>query len=394
MDENRFIELFDRYYQRQASQPEKDEWLTMLHSGQYDALLQGLIDQYYGHFAPTQSPLTSNRERKLLEEILSNYPSKAETPIKALPRFIRYKWLFRAAAVLTIGIGLFFMVRQDKAGALLSSDKPEIQPGYNQATLTLGNGTKINLDSAKAGILINDEDIHYDDGTKIQVPIHHSPLITYNSLSTPKGGQYQIILSDGTKVWLNAASILKYPSRFSGNKREVEITGEAFFDVAQIKGKAFIVKSKGQAVYVLGTSFNISSYEGEESVRTTLVSGAIQVANGEISLPTYSYKVLKPGQQAINTNGEINVKKVDVETATAWLHGKFIFENETLGGIMRQIARWYNVEVSFMDPSLVAETFEGIITRYSNISEVLNMLETAGDVKFSISGHKVIVGRK
>ena len=215
--------------------------------------------------------------------------------------------------------------------------------------------------------------------------------MVYNTISTPRGGQYQLVLADGSKVWLNAASTLRFPATFSGTERKVELTGEGYFEVAKNATMPFKVGlENGVEVEVLGTHFNVMSYSDEEQVKTTLVEGKVKVLNGENNV------MLRPNQQAKFTKSNKSLvvdKDADVNKAIAWKNGLFDFDNDAITDIMRQLARWYDVEIQYSG-NIVAQFYTGSIRRQVNISQVLFMLEQAGGVQFKIEGKKIIVKTK
>ena len=211
--------------------------------------------------------------------------------------------------------------------------------------------------------------------------------VSYNTITIPNGGQYQLILADGTKVWLNAASSLKFPTAFPGKQRTVELTGEAYFEVAKNKNQPFNVKTPTQTVQVLGTHFNINAYSNEPFVKTTLLEGSVNVSSAGGSL------LLKPGQQALLNNSGLATLKDDVDTdeAIAWRNGLFQFNDVDIKTIMRQVARWYDVDVEFKG-QVPAYTFHGKISRNLNASTVLKIFELSG-INFTIEGRKIIVSK-
>lgn len=303
-----------------------------------------------------------------------------------------------AAVLLVLSTGLFFFVNNGTLknpfkGPAYANDVP---PGKNNAMLTLADGKTIQLSEAKSGIVIDASNLAYSDGTKIQSPLGQESKVTVENAelkaSTPAGGTYQIILPDGSKVWLNAASSLKFPQVFEGKERKVELTGEAYFEVAKNKNQPFIVKSPNQQVTVLGTHFNISAYENESLTKTTLLEGAVLVAlDGRQKRNDDSgYTVLSPGRQALSNGRELKVQQADLEEAVSWKNGYFRFNDEKLNSVMQKIARWYNIEVIYKDKP-TEEGFTGTISRASNISDVLSMLERTKTVHFEIEGRRVMV---
>jgi transmembrane sensor len=313
------------------------------------------------------------------------------------PNRLRYLlWLSAAAAVIIFAVSglLFFrnnsantsVPRSATAGMIKQND---VAPGANKAILTLASGKKVILNSVTNGTIAQHGGIvvkKLADG-KLQYTVQGSQVadIANNTISTPRGGQYQIMLADGTKVWLNAASSLKFPTAFKGKERTVELTGEAYFEVAKNKEMPFTVKFNNTQVQVLGTHFDIMAYPDETETKTTLVEGSVRVSNNT------DMQILMPGQQAIATkNGHMQIVKANVEEALAWKNGYFIFRNADLRQIMKQAERWYDVDVVY-DGDIKSRTFGGRISKYKNISELLKNLELAGNIHFKVSGNKVTV---
>lgn len=291
-----------------------------------------------------------------------------------------------ASIVIIISVGtLFYLdyIKKSKAKHAISEVKNDISPGGNIATLTLADGRKISLTDAENGQLAEQSGIKISktaDGQlvySISNTENSSPSLSYNTIETPPGGQYQIALPDGSKVWLNSASSLRYPVRFSGNERRVEISGEAYFEVAHNSRMPFRVINSSQIVEVLGTHFNIMAYPDESSTNTTLLEGSVRIIKENKS------KIISPGQQTRVKNGDIDVATVDVTQVTAWKEGYFMFKNEDIQSIMRQISRWYNLEVKY-EGHIPEKVFGGKISRSRNVSEVLEVLESTGSIRFKI----------
>lgn len=305
--------------------------------------------------------------------------------LKAEPRKLRLwpRISVTAAAALAVVFGLWYDHARHTAGpeikAQLTSD---IAPGKNKASLILANGKVVDLSENQKSVMIRAGKLSYNDGTEVS-----SLLRNVATVNTPRGGTYQITLADGTKVWLNAASTLKFPSGFTGAaQRKVTLSGEAYFEVAKVtdhnRRVPFIVESKGQQVEVLGTHFNISSYDEEETVKTTLLEGSVKV----------NQQILTPGHEAILTHDrQIRINKVDADDAIDWKNGEFVCKNEPLNQIMRKLARWYDVEVVYTNPKLKNLTFSGSLSRYDQVSGVLNALEQAGTIRFKLEGRKIQV---
>src|SRR5690606_12231826 len=234
---------------------------------------------------------------------------------------------------------------------------PDIRPAGNRATIPLTDSRKINLDEARDGIIIGGREITYNDGNPL-TGVDGSKEVQIDAkileLSTPKGGTYQVTLPDGTQVWLNAASALKYPPRFSDTARVVTLSGEAYFSVVRDTKRPFKVISMGQEVQVLGTEFNVAAYADENETKTTLIEGAVRLSYLDKGRTTD----LSPGEQSILTENGIRKNNVDVSTVTAWKFGRFSFDNKTFTQIMNDMARWYNIDIEY-DGAIPTNSFIG-----------------------------------
>jgi len=271
--------------------------------------------------------------------------------------------------------------------------KQDIAPGSNKAILTLGSGKRIVLTGAANGELAKEEGVVITkaaDGQLIYtVSGKDSNSSDFNTIETPRGGQHQLRLPDGTEIWLNAATTLKYPANFTALKeRRVQLSGEAYFQVAKDGSHPFIVETDRSSVEVLGTHFDVNAYKDDAVVKTTLLEGSVKVLRGAV------VKVIKPNQQAVSDGGGIVVKEVVADDAIAWKNGYFMFSSDRLDNIMSRIARWYDVDVVYGDESLKREIFLGTISRYEKISKVLRMLERTGTVVFEVKGNTVRINRK
>jgi transmembrane sensor len=312
------------------------------------------------------------------------------------------KWWMAAAAVFLVGSGIYLLGHPPrKAAQPLANNQPpakDIAPGGNRAFLTLGNGQKIMLDSADNGILAqqgnatvtklsNGQVAYATSGTPSRTSASpSSPTTLYNTMSTPAGGQYRLSLPDGTRVWLNSSSSITYPVAFTGTERHVRITGEAYFEVTKNIAMPFRVATGNTSVYVLGTSFNISAYTDETSINTTLVEGVVRIGTDK------GQKVLAPGQQGqVAPDGGIKWEPhANVEQAVAWKNGIFSFRDADIRTIMRQLSRWYNVEVSYAG-ALPAGDFSGEIGRSLTLTQVLNGLSQE-KVHYRIeTGNKIVI---
>lgn len=345
----------------------------------------------------TEVQLTTDIRERLMKTI-------QEAPVYSLHQS-RRKWYFAAAAIL-----LFFLtatvyrltttdsssansLAETSAGSVVT----DLAPGGNKAILRLADGSAIILDSAADGTLSEQGNIKveklsngllaYTIGGK-QLTANDAAF--YNTISTPRGGQYQVTLSDGTKVWLNAASSIRFPVFFAGNERRVEITGEAYFEVAKNISKPFKVKTTASEIEVLGTHFNINAYEDEAAVKTTLLEGMVKVSVPGTGGKNTS-RFLQPGQQSgISKEGTISVlNNADTEEALAWKNGRFQFKSADIKSILRQISRWYDVDVVYKGN--VNLHFTGQLKRDEYVSKVFEKLALTGVVHFKIEGKKIIV---
>lgn len=315
---------------------------------------------------------------------------KFKTPAK---RF-KLNPVWMAAASVILLAGAFFIFRNagnSKANntKMASSDKTQLQPGGNRAILTFADGSTIDLTTAKNGLMKNDNGadiIKLGDGIILYDP-HNTVenLSSVHTLSTPVGGQYQVTLPDGSKVWLNAATTLKYPSRFAADERRVEIDGEAYFEVAKNDKQPFhVVLSDNSSITVLGTHFNVMSYNNEKSKEITLLEGSISVKNQNKT------EKLEPGMQASITGNELTKQLgVDAQEITAWKDGQFVFHDATIESIMRQIERWYDAKVVYQGG--IKQLFNATILRSEPLSKLLHLLELNGYVHFKIENKTIYV---
>lgn len=300
-----------------------------------------------------------------------------------------------AVASIIFGAGLFYFNSDTKNTTHQIADYNDVKPGVQGATLTLADGKKISINDAVAGNIALQSGVKISKNTNGQiiyeVTDQNSENSDYNTLTTSRGEQTQVRLPDGSLVFLNSASSLKYPTSFVRAKfRRVTLTGEGYFEISKDKVHPFLVQSNGQEVEVLGTHFNINAYKDEKAVRTTLLEGAVKIT----PMPGNKAKssILKPGQQsALDENG-IQVTEVDLEEAMAWQKGYFSFYDEDISAVMRKVSRWYNIEVEYQG-QLPDVGFNARIDKYSDIKEVLKILQKSKAVHFKLEGRKVIVSK-
>jgi transmembrane sensor len=398
MDANQFSDLLKRYQLGTCTEEER-EWVE---------------DWYNNRRNNIFNPLTNEEEALAGERIYSNVmtvltlePQKNVVPLWRQPRV----WWVAAGTILLMATTWYFVLNNRQVTTqTVDVQKPVMQttvvPGGNKAVLTLADGSTIVLDSAANGALTQQgatmvmkkqdgELVYKTEGKQAQ------QVVAMNTISTPRGGQYQVVLPDGTKVWLNAVTALRFPASFTGDERVVELTGEAYFEVASqtlphtggLKKKMpFIISippqpggQGGAQVEVLGTHFNIKAYNDEAAIKTTLLEGSVKMSGLK------GQYLMKPGQQAqIDRSGKMALdENADVNEAVAWKNGRFQFTNASVETVMREIARWYDVEIEYVG-KVPAEKFEGEIPRNSNITEVFKILELS-NVHCKIEGKKIKV---
>ncbi|MFA4870237.1 MAG: FecR family protein [Pedobacter sp.] len=296
-------------------------------------------------------------------------------------------WRITSAAAVVIIIaaaGLLFLNNPDRINNQ-PTDKyaNDIAPGKNQASIILANGKTIHLSDQKNGVIIDASALTYNDGSKIQDGIASTEGV--QTITTPKGGTYQVRLPDGTNVWLNAASSLTYNASLSKvSTRMVKLTGEAYFEVAKDKKRPFIVQTAKQQVEVLGTHFNVNAYEDESGTNTTLIEGSVKVVSKAES------KVLSPGQHLFNDYKELKIAQANIEETMSWKNGYFRFNDERIESVMRKLSRWYDIEVHY-EGKISDEEFNGKISMFNNLDKVLTMLEKTKSIHFKVEGRRVTV---
>jgi transmembrane sensor len=394
MNPERLSALIDKYLNNAASPEEEQELNTWYHAANQQEV-------------PWE--VSNEQEAHALKALLLNKLQQAMQPrtsAKTIPFYRRSAWRAAAALVLLLGVAAWLWLSRTKQSAtapgIVTTTNHTIVPGGNKAVLTLSDGSTIVLDSAASAtmlatqgnthiIKLNSGQLAYQNAQNVIAGI---PQL-YNTIETPKGGQYEIILPDGSHVWLNAASSLRFPAAFTGKERDVELTGEAYFEVVKSPGQPFKVNfssSVGKAqVEVLGTHFNINAYSDETNSRTTLLEGKVKISNSPSDVQQPISEILFPGQQAAITvdANKIKVQEVDAEASIAWKNGVFNFDKVDIKTVMRQIARWYDVEVVY-EGAVSTEKFEGEIPRSSTLTDVFKILELSA-VHFKIEGRKVIV---
>lgn len=372
--------LFDKYLKGEISPEELEElesWRQV--SPRHDAAFEEMLDgQYLSGWLHRKQLLNKERALATLQQ---QFPEMK--PTSGLPQvskvvrsvsILRTAWLrYAAAIILLFGAGTYFYFRQQKLDTEItrtepSTNKKDILPGTNRAVLTLSGGQQVVLDSTAAGI-IRDGALSIEN-SQGSLSYSNTDIALINTITTPKGGQFQLTLADGTKVWLNAASSITYPTAFTDKKREVKITGEVFFDVAPNASRSFVVRTPEEEIVVLGTAFNVNAYPDENGVKTSLLNGRVKI--GE--------KILMPGQAFLNGH----IAATDIDQDLAWKNGIFNFRNIPIDKAMRQLARWYDIEIVY-DAGVPKKMLDGEMDRDISLKDALDGLDGMG-ASFRIEG--------
>jgi transmembrane sensor len=391
MEKNRILYLMEAYLAGEITEDEKSEFFATIGKDNDEKEIKDLLAE----FMKEERPALYNHQRLdvISESILS--ADKVEGNEVLVFRFI--KWAAAASIILVLGIASYFVLftneRKQAGGKGELVATTDVRAPTGRAVITLADGRKVYLDSVGTGTLATQANITVEksaDGKIVYQPAGGiTTEVVYNTLTNPRGSKViDMQLTDGSRVWLDAGSSVKYPVAFAGNERKVEITGEAYFEVTHDATKPFIVSNGEVNVQVLGTHFNVNAYDDEEALKVTLLEGSVVVKRETANLK------LKPGEQAIvNRNATLTLNRsVDTEKIMAWKNGKFAFgENTGIKEIMRELSRWYDVEVIYQDN--IQQEFGGSMSRQSNISQVLDKLELTGKVHFKIEGKRIIVMR-
>jgi len=390
MDKARIIYLHQQYLNKAITTEEWAEFKLALDNSGSNRLLAEFLDPYWSKISEAEIlALRDPRFEKIYNDIV-----KRQQPIS---RIINpwYKISAAVAILFVFAFGLYFSTNFYK-----HKNSDNILPGKSAATLILSDGKKIKLTDSLSGELAKEAGVSItanDNGQLIYKVRDKEDLRgTINTLYTDKSETYKLVLPDGSKIWLNAASSLTYSTSFNGqNLRKVSLEGEAYFEVSKDKSHPFIVETKTQKVEVLGTHFNINAYTDEPVVKTTLIEGSVKVSN--ILMKTSGREVeevlLKPNQEAVMDSQKIRVRDADTEAAIAWTNGKFIFRNEDLPSIMRRIASWYGIEVNYKG-NVSDVTYWGAVSRTTNLTTVLDYFSKTGNVEFVVEGKRVTVIKK
>lgn len=382
-------ELFNKYLNNTIN---KDEYGVLL---RYFGKEEGSEEIRYLIFENLSSDVAENNAvglKNTVDAVQDKLRNKLQ-PKKKL-RLIQKYWPYAALALLGLAFALYFYLSktQDHLPVLITDNQIRVNPGGDKATLVLDDGRTVLLDTVSNDLIPAQPGVDISKIGKGQLKYNATDIasrLVYNTIKTPNGGQYQVILPDNTHVWLNAASSIKFPTAFIGNSREVIITGEAYFEVAKNKSKPFRVKTADQTVEVLGTHFNVNSYADEPSTVTTLAEGSIRV-NLSSSGNNFSHAMtIAPGQQTTTTKNNITIGTADLESALAWKNNQIYFKQASIQTIMRQVARWYNIDVEYIG-KIPDRKFTGGIYRTDNLNDLLKIL-MLNDLHFELINNTLIV---
>lgn len=376
--------LYQRYLDDDCTPEELDELREMMALPEYQQQLEALMDHTWKEVKEgPQRDLTDEKVRGIFSDIVRR---KKRRPVVRL-------WLQAAASVAIILVAGYYMLHRTgqnlwQHGSTELAMANDVAPGSDKGKLLLGDGAVIDLEKVNEGQIWKNPTVEIikKKGELVFVANKNAAATdtTWNVITTPNAGKYMVVLPDQTRVWLNANSSLRFPSAFSGRERNVTLTGECYFEVAKNRHAPFKVHVRNTVVEVLGTHFNVMAYENEPSVNTTLLEGSVRVSNGRQS------KVMVPGQQVASTAESLRLSTADTEEVIAWKNGLFQFNSTGLASIMHQLERWYDVKVIYRN-DFAGKRYTGLISRQTNLSQVLKMLELAGGIHFTIEGKTVIV---
>ncbi len=392
----RYKKLFKKYLDNTLSKEEFSEFWELTQKDEDNSTLEYLLAELWDENKSEPYNYRGATKDRIFKQIIKKEKQLSDKPERPLRR---NNLIYKVAAVFIVLITVASVVllnigpKNNIVGSgYKTALKYDIPPGGNKATLTLADGKIIVLDNIDSGMVSLEREtaIVKKEGKLIYKPINinknPSLPVSYNTINTPKGGQQMIVLPDGSKVWLNSASSMKFPTQFNDSVRKVEINGEGYFEIQPNKEVPFIVSSKKLTVRVLGTHFNINAYEDEAEEKVALLEGSVQLSSPSTELN----QIIEPGQQAsLDGSGKLSVSEVDVENIIAWKQGKFKFESMDIESIMRQISRWYDIEVEF--EKNIQQRFNGTISKDVSLITLLKALGETEEVNFKIEGRKITV---
>lgn len=400
MKNPRLAALLKRAIEKTITSPEREELLALMADDENKADVEQALEHLWEEFEARDIILTSDREADILNRIFES--SQLQTPGHGQLYRLVWPWLRIAALIVFVTVVGWCFYKWESAEPLPreltlaeAAEQHNIKPGDNKAILTLGDGRIVVLDDINDGFVAEDAgaSILKSEGGQLRYNKNGKPSaeLTYNTIRIPRGGRYGLVLPDGSRVQLNADSYIRFPTQFTGDRREVELGGEAYFEIVHDKHRPFYVKTTNQVTKVLGTVFNISAYADETAIKTTLVTGSVEVNGSHGQQPV----ILKPGQAAINDEGHsrLTVIQADLDRDLAWQKGYFVFNNEHIKTIMQRISRWYDIEVEYQG-NLEHKYFGGIFQQSKSIAQLLDSFKETGIIDFKIIERRVIVMEK
>ncbi len=398
MTADQLTELINKYLSGEADQEERkkvEEWYESF--DEMDVLFEKEEKQ---NAASIQNSWQAIREKMAKRQSSEAQRTALEKKVK---RKVLYKWAAAAAVLFLVAGTVYFFMRNEPEKPTIATrmkDRNEgvqdIQPGGNKAILTLGNGKKVILDSTNKGLLsmqggtqvikLNNGLLAYNRDKSSGSKTSRQDAISYNTITTPSGGKYEIVLPDGSKVWLNSSSSIKFPTAFTKGKREVEVTGETYFEIAKDENRPFLVRKEEVVIKVLGTSFDVMAYEDDSNMKVTLVEGKIKVATGKKGTGKGSLQsaIISPGEQVrITKNGRMSLAEdVDMAEEVAWKNGLFWFNEDDIQQVIKKLSRWYNVYITV--EGSIPDKFNGSIPMDLPLSKVIDMLQKTGRIQYKI----------
>jgi len=389
-------DLFAKYLDDAISPEELLQLHTMIKAGYDERALDGILESAFSNPAFADSA-GDHDKKEVFASLLAAIDSREEKPVSPAPVVRLYPWRWKAigaAALVILLAGSIYLYRSGKGGrSELAGGKSRVMfdapPGRSGAMLTLSDGRQVQLDSVQDGLLEKEGNVllRKEEGQISYAGKGVGDAALYNTITTPRGRQFRLVLADGTQVMLNAASSIRYPTVFTGKERRVVVSGEAYFEVAQDRNSPFIVQlSKGE-VQVLGTHFDVVDYNDENNINATLLEGSIRLkaAAGAVALT--------PGRQGRidRSTGALSVRQVDTAAVTAWVHGRMDIGNTDFAALMRQISRWYDVDIAFTD-QVPAVRIGGVLHRDVSLATVLGFLEDNG-VHYTMKGKTILISR-
>lgn len=385
MTVSRFRYLFSRYASGQCTPEEQQEFMLLVEQTEHDEELKQLLDDLLSG-EDNIGAMPDDVAANMLQAIMQTTPAGAvPVPVRVMPV---WKRVAIAASILgVIGIAGYKLYTKSSADNRPMANSHRASTKNQHARLVLGDNAVINLEkndtstlAVQTGVSINKQ------GNLLSYNSNNSIHPTVNTIYTNKGGTYQVILPDGTKAWLNAASSIRFPTAFKDSTREVTIQGEVYFEIAAQANQPFIVKTNTMKIAVLGTHFNVMAYEEENNICTSLLEGGVNIHSGT------SVKRLLPGQQALvnREHNGISISNADVNNAIAWKEGRFEF-NGNIKTIMRELARWYDIQVNY-EGAVTDKAFSASFSRQDSLQEILRQLELTGSIHFNIADNTVTVG--